>query len=143
MKIQRVISIIAISLWLVFSLYGLIFNISYIDEAKYLIKGFLLVSGKVSYYKTPEFFYQHMPGGLLWFGLGQKLFGPNLLVGRLQSLITGLLVFLLSYKLALRLGQKKAAVLTLMLLSLSPVVAMYYSSAVPKALSVLMLLLGF
>jgi len=129
--------------WLIMGIYGIIFNITYIDEAKYLIKGWLILTGQVGYYSTPGFFYQHMPGGLLWYGLGQKLFGPNLLVGRVQSWLVGLAVFYSSYCLSRKLSGKKGAVITLMLLSLVPVIGPYYSETLPQSLSALMLVLGF
>src|SRR3989304_8630071 len=114
--------------WFLVGLYGVFYNISYIDEAKYLIKGWMITTGQVSYYSTPEFFYQHLPGGLFWFGLGQKLFGPNLLVARLQSLLLSGLIFYLTYLLAKALADKTVGKLGLMLLSLVPVVGLYYAS---------------
>jgi len=143
MKLVNRLIILSTLVWLVLGIYGIVFNITYIDEAKYLIKGWLMATGKVGYYTTPEFFYQHMPGGFLWYGLGQKLFGPNLLVGRVQSWLVGLLVFYVSFLLGKKLAGKKGAVITLMLLSLVPVIGPYYSEALPQSLSVLMLILGF
>jgi 4-amino-4-deoxy-L-arabinose transferase-like glycosyltransferase len=137
------IALISIVIWVAVGIYGLIFNISYVDEAKYLIKGRLILIGEIEYYLTENFIYQHMPGSLLWFGLGQKLFGPNLLVGRIQSFLTGLLVLLSSYLLGKRLGGKKGGVLSLALLSLAPVMVLDYSASVPQSLVVLMLLIGF
>ncbi|OGD58949.1 hypothetical protein A3J22_01490 [Candidatus Beckwithbacteria bacterium RIFCSPLOWO2_02_FULL_49_12] len=130
-------------IWVVVGIYGVIFNISYIDEAKYLIKGWLMTTGQVSYYKTPEFFYQHMPGVFLWYGLGQKIFGPSLLVGRLQSFLVGLIVYYSSFVLGKRLAGYKGGVVTLLLLSLSSVAALDYSAAVPQSLVVLTLIIGF
>jgi len=130
-------------IWLMMGIYGIIFNISFIDEAKYLIKGWLLTTGQVGYYTTKNFPYQHMPGGFLWYGLGQKLFGPNLLVGRVQSWLVGLVLFYSSYRLSLKLSGKKGAVITLMLMGLVPVIAPYYSQVLPQSLSALTLILGF
>ena len=129
--------------WFLVGLYGVFYNISYIDEAKYLIKGWLMTTGQIGYYSTPEFFYQHMPGGLLWFGLGQKLFGPNLLVARLQSLALSGLIFWLTFTLTKTILGKTAGKLGLLVLSLMPVVCLYYSSAVPQALVITTLLLAF
>ncbi len=133
---------LAIILWLAVGGYGIFYNLTYIDEAKYLIKGWLMASGKIGYYSTPEFFYQHMPGGLLWFGLGQKLFGPNLLIARVQSWILGLMILWFSVKLvkAIR-PQAQNWILPLMVLA--PVVTLYYSSAVPQSLAALTLVLAF
>lgn len=128
--------------WFLVGLYGVFYNISYIDEAKYLIKGWLIATGQIGYYSTPEFFYQHMPGGLLWFGLGQRIFGPNLLVARFQSLLLDILIFYLTYLLAKSLAGKFAGKLSVMLLALAPVVGLYYASAVPQGLSVVVLLLA-
>lgn len=135
-------NLLSILVWIGVGLYGIFFNITYIDEAKYLIKGWLISSGQVGYYSTPEFFYQHMPGGLLWFGLGQKIFGPSLLTARVQSFLIGLLVMLFSWKLA-KLITGKSHQLILPLLSLAPASILYYSSAVPKSLAVLALVLAF
>lgn len=142
-KYWQLILFLSIGVWIAAAIYGLIFNISYIDEAKYLIKGWLILTGQVSYYRTPEFFYQHMPGVFLWYGLGQKIFGPSLLAGRFQSLLIGLLVFGCSFLLGKRLAGKKGGVATIALLSLAPTVALYYSAAVPQSLVVLFLILGF
>jgi hypothetical protein len=107
MKKYKLIAIIAVISWVLAGIYGVIFNISYIDEAKYLIKGWLITTGQVGYYSTPEFFYQHMPGGWLWYGMGQKLFGPSLLVGRVQSFLVGLMILSLSFVLGKRINDKK------------------------------------
>ena len=123
--------------------YGLFFNLTYVDEAKYLIKGWLMTTKQVGYYSTKGFFYQHMPGGLLWYGLGQKLFGPNLLVARIQSWVLGLGIFWLSYLTAKKLFDKKTGMITISLLSLTPVVALYYSSAVPQSVTAVLISLGF
>ena len=133
---------IATVVWLLTAIYGLIFNISYIDEAKYLIKGWLIVSGQVSYYQTPEFFYQHMPGSFLWYGLGQIISGPSLLAGRLQSLMIGLLVFWSSFILAKKIINSRTGQIALLILSLSPVTALYYSAAVPQSLAALIMVWG-
>ena len=133
---------LAIGLWLTIGVYGIFYNITYIDEAKYLIKGWLITTGQVGYYSTPEFFYQHMPGGLLWYGLGQKIFGPSLLVARIQSFLIGLLVMFFSYKLT-ELITPKAKNNILAVVALAPVVILYYSSAVPQSLAALTLVLAF
>jgi len=142
-KVWKSLTLGAVAIWVLIGVYGIVYNITYVDEAKYLIKGWLMATGQVGYYSTSEFFYQHMPGGLLWYGLGQKLLGPSLEMARLQSFILGLVIFYLSYLLAQKIGGKKAGQLSLMILSLMPVVSLYYSSAVPQSLAVLMLLLGF
>lgn len=136
------LNLLAIFLWLAIGLYGIFFNLTYIDEAKYLIKGWLMTSGQIGYYSTPEFFYQHMPGGLLWYGLGQKLFGPNLLIARIQSFLVGLVILFFTYRLA-ELIKPKAGRLILPILALSPVAILYYSSAVPQSLAALTLVLAF
>lgn len=133
---------LSIVIWLIIGIYGIFYNLSYIDEAKYLIKGWLISTGQVGYYTTPEFFYQHMPGALLWFGWGQKLFGPSLLVGRLQSLLLSGLILYLTYSLAKNLAGKTAGKLSLMILALAPVAGLYYAAAIPQALSVTVLLLA-
>lgn len=133
---------LAIINWILVGLFGVFYNISYIDEAKYLIKGWLMVTGQVGYYSTPEFFYQHMPGGLLWFGLGQSFFGPNLLIGRLQSLFLSWLILWLTYILAKKLAGKTAGKLSLLILTLAPGAELYYASAIPHALAATVLLLA-
>lgn len=136
------INFLAILIWTAIGLYGIIFNITYIDEAKYLIKGWLMTTGQVGYYSTPEFFYQHLPGSLLWYGLGQQLFGPSLLIARIQSFLIGLLILFFSYQLTGAINSK-AKKNILPLLILAPVVILYYSSAVPQSLAALALVLAF
>lgn len=139
---KKLMIIIPILIWLLIGVYGILYNITYIDEAKYLIKGWLMATGQVGYYSTPEFFYQHMPGGLLWYGLGQKLFGPSLLIARIQSFSLGLLIVWFSYKLA-GLINPKAKKNILLILSLAPTAILYFSSAVPQSLAALTLILAF
>ena len=139
---NKLMIIIPVLTWLIIGIYGIYYNITYIDEAKYLIKGWLMTTGQVGYYSTPEFFYQHMPGGLLWYGLGQKIFTPSLLAARIQSFLIGLLVMFFSYKLA-GLINPKAKKNILAILSLGPVAILYYSSAVPQSLAALTLVLAF
>ena len=139
---NKLMIVIPVLVWLIIGIYGIGYNITYLDEAKYLIKGWLITTGQVGYYSTPEFFYQHMPGGLLWYGLGQRIFGPSLLVARIQSFLIGLLVMFFSYKLA-GLINPKAKKNILAILSLAPVAILYYSSAVPQSLAALTLILAF
>jgi len=133
---------IPVLIWIMLGLYGLFYNQTYVDEAKYLIKGWLMATGQVGYYSTPEFFYQHLPGGLLWYGWGQKLFGPSLLTARIQSFIIGLLIIFFAAKLA-KVINPQAKNRILPLLSLAPVAILYYSSAVPQSLAALSLTLAF
>lgn len=139
---NKLMIVIPILVWLIVGIYGIFYNITYIDEAKYLIKGWLMTTGQIGYYSTPEFFYQHMPGGLLWYGLGQKIFGPSLLAARIQSFLIGLLVMFFSYKLA-GLINPKAKKNILAILSLGSTAILYYSSAVPQSLAALTLVLAF
>lgn len=140
---QKAVAILSIGLWITAGIYGLIFNVSYIDEAKYIMKGWLIFNGEIGYYTTRDFFYQHMPGSLLWHGLGQILWGPSLLVGRLQSFGLGLLVLFSSWRLSRKISGKTAGIMTLALLGLAPTVTFYYSTATPQSLLVLVLVLGF
>ena len=139
---NKLLILTPIFVWILVGIYGIFYNPTYIDEAKYLIKGWLITTGQVGYYSTKEFFYQHMPGGLLWYGIGQRIFGPNLLIARIQSFLIGVLVMLFSYKLAGLINPKtKRNILSI--LGLAPVAILYYSSAVPQSLSTLSLILGF
>ena len=132
---NKLMIIIPVLTWLIIGIYGIYYNITYIDEAKYLIKGWLMTTGQVGYYSTPEFFYQHMPGIFLWYGLGQTFFGPSLLLARIQSFFVGLGVLWITYRLA---GKK-----VLPLLALAPVAILYYSAAVPQSIIALVLLMAF
>lgn len=135
--------IISLLTYLSFTFYGLFFNFTWVDESKYLIKGYLMASGKVSLYNTPGFPYQHMPLAMPWFGLGQLLAGPSLLVGRLQGMITGLAVLFLSYKLSVTLKNKTAGLITLLLLSFSFNTVLHYSTATPEAIVAFFFVLAF
>lgn len=136
------LNLLAISLWLIIGIYGIFYNLTYIDEAKYLIKGWLIITGQVGYYSTPEFFYQHMPGGLLWYGFGQRFFGPSLLVARSQSFLIGLIILRVIWLLAKTI-KLAAAKLILPLMVVAPVTSLYYSSAVPQSLAALTLITAF
>lgn len=130
--------------WIFWGVYGVIYNISFIDEAKYIIKGLYILNGEVSYYKTGGFFYQHMPGSLLWFGLGQKIFGQSLLIARIQSFLIGLFIPFLTYLLTFKITKKEnVALISSALLTLSPALIFYYSTATPTSLIAFLFLLGF
>lgn len=133
---------LAVAIWLAVGVYGIFYNITYIDEAKYLIKGWLITTGQIGYYSTPEFFYQHLPGGFLWYGFGQKIFGPNLLIARVQSFVLGLVILWLSW-LVVKKIKPAAAGWVLPIMILAPVATLYYSSAVPQSLAAVFLLTGF
>jgi len=130
-------------IYFAFTLYGLFFNFSWVDESKYLIKGYLMASGKISLYNTAGFPYQHMPLIMLWFGIGQVLAGPSLLVARLQGLITSVAVLFFSYKLSLILKGKTAAIFTLIILCFSFNTALHYATATPQAIVALFFVLAF
>lgn len=142
-KSWQLIGRVGLVIWILILIYGVFFNISYIDEAKYLIKGWLMLTKQIGYYSTEEFFYQHMPGGFLWYGLGQLVWGANLLIARVQSMILGLLVAVFSYKLVKLISGRQAGYLMLGLLSLSPILGFNYASVVPYSLISLILLIGF
>ena len=99
--------------YLALAIYGLFFNYTFVDEVKYISKGYYILSGEVSFYNTAGFLYQHTPFSNLWFGLGQIIFGPSLLIARIQSLLLGLATLYISYFLAFFLKNKIAACLTL------------------------------
>lgn len=131
-----------IALWVLFGTYGIIFNHTYIDEVKYLFKGFLVTSGEISYYRAENFYYQHMPGVLLWFGSLQKLLGPSLLAGRIQSFFIGLLIIYFTLKLGQKIKNKLVGIIALALLICTPANILYYSTATPTSLIALLLVLG-
>ena len=64
------------------------------------------------------------------------------MVGRFQSLILSGLIFWLTYFLAKNIAGKIAGKTSLLILSLAPGAALYYSSAVPHALAITVLLLA-
>lgn len=129
--------------WSFWAIYGLIFNPTFIDEAKYLIKGYLIMTGEISYYQTAGFLYQHMPLSLLWFGLGQKIFEPGLLIGRIQGFLIGLVIPFFVFKLGNKIGGRLNGFFSLILITLLPVPILYYSSATPTSLIALFFILAF
>lgn len=131
-----------IALWVLFGTYGIVFNHTDIDETKYLFKGYLIASGEVSYYQAENFYYQHMPGVFLWFGGLQKLLGPSLLAGRIQSFFVGLLIVYFTFKLGQKIKNKLTGLLAIALLVCVPANILYYSTATPTPLIALLLILG-
>jgi len=123
-------------------IYGIFFNQSWFDESKYIFKGYLMLTGKISWYNTPGFLYQHMPGSMLWMGLSQIPFGPSLLAARIQSFITGMAVFWMTSALAYQLGGKRARLISQALMVSLWALIFRYAAALPYSLVALLLLTG-
>jgi len=123
-------------------IYGIFFNQSWFDESKYIFKGYLMLTGKISWYNTPGFLYQHMPGSMLWMGLSQIPFGPSLLAARIQSLIIGMVVFWMVSTLAYQLGGKRTRLISQALMISLWSLIFHYAAALPYSLVALLLLTG-
>jgi hypothetical protein len=110
-------------------------------EAEYLALGDLVVRGQLSLYQD-EMTGQWMPLPFYVFGISQLLFGPSLLAGRIEAILIGLAVVILTFRLAARWGGPLAGVAAAALLSTHGLVIGYFSTVDFSGLVALIHLLG-
>ncbi len=98
--------------WLFFAVYFLLglalllLSNFWTDENWYFGGSWLVASGKIPYL---DFTVHHNPLFFYVYAIPQYLFGPSFIVGRLTSLVIMMLMFVLVWRLARRLGGKAAA----------------------------------
>ncbi len=102
--------------WLFFCLYlllGLLFvflgKIWMGDESWYFGGSWLVAKGMVPY---KDFFIQHNPLFFYFYAIPQYFFGPDMIVGRLTSLVLLMLMFVFVWRLSMKLGGRTAALIT-------------------------------
>lgn len=79
------------------------------DESWYFGGSWLVAKGEIPY---RDFFIHHNPLVFYVYAIPQYFFGPNIIVGRLTSLLIMMLSFVLVWRLAGKLGGKTAALIT-------------------------------
>ena len=100
--------------WLFFALYFLL-GLAFVflgkfwaDENWYFVGSWLVASGELPY---RDFFIHHNPLVFYTYALPQYFFGPSLIVGRLTSLLLMMLIFVLVWRLAKKLGGRTATLI--------------------------------
>ena len=132
--------------WHFFALY-FIFGLAFVflskfwtDESWYFGGSWLVANGEIPY---RDFFVHHNPLLFYVYALPQYLCGPNLIVGRLTSLVIMMLIFLLVWRLARKLGGQKAALIGGGLLISNLFVVYYFTAFSYRALEACLMLVFF
>lgn len=132
--------------WLFFTLY-LLLGLSFVflgkfwaDEGWYFGGSWLVANGQLPYL---DFFTHHNPVLFYVYGIPQYLFGPNIIVGRLTSLLIMLLTFVLVWRLSRKLGGKTAVLISSGLLITNLFVIYYFTTFSYRVLEACLMLLFF
>lgn len=132
--------------WLFFCLYflvGLIFVFLgkiWTDESWYFGGSWLVAKGMVPY---KDFFIQHNPLFFYLYAIPQYFFGPDMIVGRLTSLVLMMLTFTLVWRLSFRFGGKTAALIASGLLVTNLYTIYYFTTFHYRALETLLIVFFF
>ena len=133
--------------WIFFALYfllGLAFvflsKIWWGDEDFYFGGSWLVANGELLY---RDFFIHHNPVFFYVYALPQYFFGPDIIVGRLLSFFIMMLTFVLVWRLARRLGDKTAALISSGVLITNLLIIYYYTAFAYRVLEAFLMLLFF
>jgi len=132
--------------WIFLSLYfllGLVFVFLgrfFTDENWYFGNSWLVANGMLPY---RDFFIHHNPVFFYIYALPQYLFGPNIIVGRLTSLLLAMLTFVLVWRLSRKLGGRVAALITALLLLTNLYNIYYFTSVSYPVLEACLMILFF
>ncbi len=135
--------IFAFAFFIIQSIVNIWLMLSWLDEAKYFMKGFWYVTGQVLPYShedatgyPPMFFYE--------LGWWQQIFGIGIYTVRIFSLCAGLLNLGVLYVVSNEIFKSKIqAAITVLILATNPVVVKYFSTATPFAIVSLISLVTF
>lgn len=109
------------------------------DEGWYLYTSRLVYEGKIPFI---DFSYTQPPLLPYIYGIPQMFFGPSLYVGRLTSLLFGILALIFLAKTAENISGKKGAIVALALISFNPFVAFFFTIVKTYALSAFFIVLS-
>lgn len=105
-----------------------------LDEASYLLKGYLFATGAYEPFQPYGFWVNKMPLSFLIWGWVERLFGPGLRTGRYFALLLGALTALGVWLVARRLGNRWLAAAAVWLLALNPLLLSLYGAAASQIL---------
>ncbi len=132
--------------WLFFACY-LLLGLAFVflskfwaDENWYFGGSWLVANGELPY---RDFFIHHNPLVFYVYALPQYFFGPNIIVGRLTSLLIMMLIFLLVWRLARKLGDRTAALIAGGLLITHLFTIYYFTTFSYRALEACLMLVFF
>ncbi len=137
------IVLFAFSVFILQGIVNILYMGSWLDEGKYLMKGFWYVTGQVHPYSiedstgyVPLFFYE--------LGWWQKFFGIGHYSGRIFSFIIGLINLVTLFIVAREIFQNRfLAAISVMFLASNPIAVKYFCTATPYAIVSLISLLTF
>jgi hypothetical protein len=133
------IYVLFMSVYGIIGIYYVFFGQINYDEGFELYASNLVYAGKIPYI---DYMYTHGPLLPYIYGIPQLLFGSNLYVGRLTSLVFGIIMLPFVAKIAERFGGKIAGVITLALISFNPYSVYLFSYAKSYELTVFFLVLS-
>ncbi len=112
---------------------------SILDEGLYLLKGYYFATGKYIPFQDYGVLTNHMPLSFVIPGLVQNWFGPGLLVGRVYSVVAGMLTLVGIWIAAKRLSGKWGAAFAVWAIALNVSLVKTYSVAFSQVLVALIL----
>lgn len=132
--------------WIFFALY-LLLGLAFVflgkfwdDESWYFGGSWLVANGELPY---RDFFIHHNPLVFYVYALPQYFFGPNIIVGRLTSLLIMMLIFVLVWRLARKQGGMMAALIAGGLLITNLFAIYYFTTFCYRVLEACLMLLFF
>ncbi len=105
-----------------------------LDEASYLLKGYLFATGVYEPFQPYGFWVNKMPLSFLIWGWVEQLFGPGLRTGRYFAILLGALTVLGVWLAARRLGNRWLAAGAVWALALNPALLSLYGAAASQIL---------
>lgn len=110
-----------------------------LDEASYLLKGYLFATGAYEPFQPYGFWTNKMPLSFLIWGWVERLFGPGLRTGRYFAILLGALTVLGVWMAARRFGGRWLAAAAVWVAALSPALLSLYGAAASQILVACML----
>jgi hypothetical protein len=110
-----------------------------LDEASYLLKGYLFASGVYEPFQPYGFWTNKMPLSFLLWGWVERLFGPGLRTGRYFAILLGALTVLGVWIASRRMGSRWLAAAAVWVLALNPLLLSLYGAAASQILVACML----
>lgn len=129
--------------WISIGIFYVFYTGAIFDEGNVLYKSFLYVSGAAEPYSKNSSWTEYMPGGFIFYGVSQVIFGKSFYVARLIPFLFGLFNFFLCFYLAKKLAGNVAATLTLFFIVTNSRMVQSFSNVAVYSFSVFFLLLFF
>ena len=137
---ERNVFWIFLSLYLLLGLTFVFLGRFFTDENWYFGDSWLVANGMLPY---QDFSVHHNPIFFYVYALPQYFFGPDMIVGRLTSLLLAMLLFVLVWRLSRKLGGKTAALIASVLLIANLYIIFYFTTVTYRVLEASLMLVFF